>query len=101
MPKVQGTDISPTAAHLGQHLADWRRMRSLSQETAAERAGVSRSTLSRMERGDSSVSVDTLLRVATVYGIATLMVSAVNPLNTAEGPEILLSTLRSRIHDTP
>lgn len=92
-------DTLLTGRLLGRHLSEWRRARELSQNTAARRAGISRSTLSKLERGDTSVSVDTLLRLAAVYNITDSLIAGLNPLNGKEVPNLLLGLLRTRVHD--
>ena len=52
---------SPRA--LGSAIRDARYASSLTQVAAAERAGVSQATLSKLERGVAHVSFETLLRV--------------------------------------
>lgn len=54
-------------AHLGARLAALRDARGLTQSEAAERAGLSRNTLSRAERGDNP-TLATLIRLLRVYG---------------------------------
>lgn len=53
---------------LGQALARLRVARGLPQRLAAERAGVSRNTLSRIENGDPSVAFGQILRYVAVLG---------------------------------
>ena len=56
-----------TALALGRTLRDARRARGLTQGEAAIRAGVSQPTISKVERGESSVSLRTLLRLLAAY----------------------------------
>ena len=44
-------------------IAGWRKLRGLTQVQLADRAGVSRETVMRLEQGDGGVSTENLLRV--------------------------------------
>jgi transcriptional regulator with XRE-family HTH domain len=57
-----------------------RKRRKLSLGDLAERSGVTASTLSRMERGDPTVAVGTVLQVLSVLGL----VSGIAELTTPE-----------------
>ncbi len=59
----------PDPEALGRAVRDARRVRDLQQSDLAERLGVSRMTVSRLERGDS-VSVDTALRALSECGLS-------------------------------
>ncbi|KAF1690756.1 helix-turn-helix transcriptional regulator [Pseudoxanthomonas koreensis] len=54
---------------LGQRLRAARMRRSMTQEVMAERVGVSTPTLAKLENGDPSTSMATVLRVLTVLGL--------------------------------
>jgi transcriptional regulator with XRE-family HTH domain len=56
-------------AKLGQDLSAARRRRRLTMALAAERALISRATLSRVERGDPSVSMGIYATVLHIYGL--------------------------------
>lgn len=55
---------------LGQRLRAARMRRSMTQEVMAERVGVSIPTIAKLENGDPSTSLATVLRVLTVLGLA-------------------------------
>jgi transcriptional regulator with XRE-family HTH domain len=63
----------------------WRRLRGLTQAQLADRAGVSRGVVRRLEAGDGGVSVENVLRILRALGIAELMVDALDPLNSDVG----------------
>lgn len=92
-------EASRTSTALGRNLSQWRRMRGMSQHTAAMRAGIHRNTVSRLERGDTSVSLGTVLALADVYGITDSVIGGTNPLNSSSGPDLLLSLVRQRVRD--
>lgn len=54
---------------LGRHLLALRVERGLSQEAAAELAGVHEKYLSKLERGQANPTLSTLLSVASAYGV--------------------------------
>lgn len=54
----------------GAGIARLRRERGLSQEQLALRAGLDRSYMGRVERGEQSVSLDKIFAVADVLGVA-------------------------------
>ncbi|MBC7273741.1 MAG: helix-turn-helix transcriptional regulator [Streptomyces sp.] len=58
----------PVDARLGAHLAELRAERGWSLGELAERSGVSRSTLSRAERAETSPTASLLNRLCAVYG---------------------------------
>ena len=55
---------------LGQRLRVARLRRAMTQEVMAERVGVSVPTIAKLENGDPSTSLATMLRVMTVLGLA-------------------------------
>lgn len=63
----------------------WRRLRGLTQAQLAERAGVSRGVVHRLEGGDGGVSVENLLRVLRALGVAELLGDALDPLSSDVG----------------
>jgi transcriptional regulator with XRE-family HTH domain len=64
---------------LAGNVTTWRKLRGLTQAQLAERAGVSRGTLTRLEGGDGGVSVENLLRILRALGILD-SVRALDPL---------------------
>ncbi len=55
-------------AKLGRDVALARRRRRLTQASLAERAGIARKTLTRLESGDAGISLENLARVLFVLG---------------------------------
>ncbi|WP_288784143.1 helix-turn-helix domain-containing protein [Microbacterium lacticum] len=64
------TDSSPPS--FGEVIRDARKKREWSQEMLAEKAGVSRPTIARVERGDD-VSTANLTKIADVLGLQILL----------------------------
>jgi transcriptional regulator with XRE-family HTH domain len=69
---------------IGEHLATWRRLRRLTASQVADRAGLSRHTVMRLEHGEGA-SLENLLRVARAMGVLDLLVAALDPFNTDVG----------------
>jgi len=55
---------------LAERVRTLRRRHGLSQHDLAERAGVSRSTVARVELGESNPDLDTLGKLATALGVS-------------------------------
>lgn len=70
---------------VGQHLTAWRKLNGLTAEQVAERAGISRGTLRRLERGAPTVGLDVFLNVARVLGPLDDFVSSLDPYGTDLG----------------
>jgi transcriptional regulator with XRE-family HTH domain len=64
---------------IGERLATWRRLRGLTAGQVADRAGITRVTLSRLESGTGGTSLENTLRVARALGIMDDLVASVDP----------------------
>ncbi len=73
------------AVELGQHLGNWRKLQALTMQQVAERAGVNRNTVARLERGEPSVGIDVLLQIALALGQLDRLVQALDPYETDLG----------------
>ena len=69
---------------LGRDVSTWRKLRHLTVEQVADRAGISRSTVLRLESGQGT-SVENLLRVARALGVLDLLTKALDPYATDVG----------------
>lgn len=78
------TRTQKSAAELGEHLASWRKLLNLTAQQVAERAGISRQTLSRLENGDP-VGFGSFLAVARSLGIIDNLIEAIDPWETDLG----------------
>lgn len=70
---------------IGEHLTAWRKLQSLTAEQVADRAGVSRETLRKLERGEVTVGLSVMLDVARVLGTLDRVVQALDPYETDLG----------------
>jgi transcriptional regulator with XRE-family HTH domain len=66
-------------------ISGWRRLRGLTQSQLADRAGVSRRTVIRLEKGDGSVSTESLLRVLRALGVLAELPRALDPYESDVG----------------
>lgn len=60
-------------------VSGWRKLRGLTQAQLADRAGVSRDTVMRLEKGDGGVSVENLFRVLRAVGVLDSVPRALDP----------------------
>src|SRR5450830_983699 len=71
--------VRRAALELGQHLSTWRKLQNLTAEQVAERAGITRGTLRRLEHGDAAVGMGVTLSVARALGQLDQLVAALDP----------------------
>jgi len=78
VPNLSSRRRDPALVALGVAIHTTREGKSISQEALALRAGVDRSYVGRVERGDNNVAVLTLVKIATALEItvAELMMMA-------------------------
>ncbi len=83
---VNKTPVAVTRAlrRWGEDLGAWRRLRRLTAVEVADRAGVSRDTVLRAEKGDG-ISVERLLRIARALGVLDQLTGALDPYATDVG----------------
>ena len=61
--------VSRALKKLGRNLANARKRRRIPMQLTADRAGISRTTLHKIERGDEGVSIEAYARVLFVLGM--------------------------------
>jgi transcriptional regulator with XRE-family HTH domain len=81
---------------LGQHLVVWRKLRGLTAAQVADRADISRGTLSKLERGEGA-NLEVVLRVARALGIMDPLIKAADPYETDIGRLRAGETLPQRV----
>jgi transcriptional regulator with XRE-family HTH domain len=71
--------LSDVQTRFGQHLRKLRTNKGISQETLAELAGLHRTYISSVERGERNVTITTIEKLAAALGVtmAELMPSAI------------------------
>ncbi len=97
MPRPLPFRTTQAAADMGQNLAAWRKLLGLTAQQLAERAGTTRHTVARLERGDLSVGIDILLNVARALGVLDGLVKATDPFETPFGRARADQTLPQRV----
>ena len=73
------------AEQIGENLAAWRKLLGLTVQQVAERAGTTRQTVARLERGEGTVRTDIFLNVTRALGILDDVVKSVDPYETPFG----------------
>lgn len=76
--------VARTQRVIGQHIRRWRKLQQLSAAQVAERAGVSRPVVSRLENGDGT-TLENLLRVARALGVIDQLGDALDPMRSDVG----------------
>lgn len=82
-----------TARTLGEHVSTFRRLQGLTAEQVADRAGISRNTLRKLERGEATIGLDVFLEVCRVLGILDFVLVGMNPYETALGQALAQQNL--------
>ena len=86
-----------TASQWGQHFATWRKLLDLTSQDVAERAGIHRQTVSKIENGDTSVRYDDFIRVARAIGLLEKITEAIDPMETEFGKVRAEAALKKRV----
>lgn len=86
MPRYPNQDRKPpppaiarATRDLAEDLVTWRKLRGLTQAQLADRAGIARDTLSRLESGEGGVSLETVLRTLRALGLLEALSDAFDP----------------------
>jgi transcriptional regulator with XRE-family HTH domain len=86
-PKPKGVLPPPVESamrRIGDDLRTWRKLRRLTAAQVADRAGVGRDTVGRLEAG-RDISTANLLRIARALGVLDAIAGAVDPYETDVG----------------
>lgn len=70
---------------IGEMLRTWRKLQRLTLDQVADRAGIARSTLQRVEKGDGGVNFQAVLSTARALGILDGVVNSFDPYETEFG----------------
>lgn len=81
----------------GDDLALARRRRGISTSSMAERAGISKKTLYRLEHGDPGVSWGAVVRVLNILNLLPKLNKALNTTNDALGLALMNKAVAKRI----
>ncbi len=88
------------ARQMGANIATWRKLQSLTGEQLAERAGVSRVTISKLEGGDLGVGLGVVLEVFRALGQLDALVTATDPYETDLGRIRAGETMPKRVRSS-
>lgn len=96
---INSTPVSVKRAlrKLGQDLKEARKKRWIPMWLAAERAGMSRATLSKIEKGDEGVSIASYAKVFFILGLLDRLLEVADPRFDAFGLAIDAENLPKRI----
>jgi transcriptional regulator with XRE-family HTH domain len=92
--------VSGAQRRIGEQLATWRKLRQLTAAQVAERAGISRYTVMRLENGEGA-SLENLLRVTRALGVLDLVAAALDPYATDLGRLRAQESLPERVRRRP
>jgi len=81
----------------GENLKTWRILYELKASQVAQRAGISPGTLTKIEKGDPTVSVTAFLEVLRSLGLLDTMVESLDPLSSDLGRARVNENLPRRI----
>jgi transcriptional regulator with XRE-family HTH domain len=99
-PRPMPPPVRRVLRDVASSLETWRKLRGLTQVQLADRAGVGRMTIIRLERGDAGVSIENLLRVLRALGLLDVLPRALDPYESDIGrlraDEQLPDRVRSR-----
>ncbi|MDR3409519.1 MAG: helix-turn-helix transcriptional regulator [Formivibrio sp.] len=106
MPRIQpalSSDLQKLAQDLGGRLALARGRRKLSTTLFAERMGISRNTLARLESGDTGVSLGMYLKALRILGLESSLelVAQEDPLGRKLQDNVTLGEMPARGARTP
>lgn len=77
---MAGYRIERQMAEFGEHVRGWRMALGLTAQQVAERAGISRTTLRKIEAGDPGVGLGSVAQVLRALGVLDQVVEAIDPL---------------------
>lgn len=82
---MAGYRIDREIAAFGTHVREWRMVLGLTAQQVAERAGITRDTLRKIETGDPGVSFRNVAQVLRALGVLDAAVDSIDPLNSDIG----------------
>lgn len=89
--------VMDSLEHVGNYLANWRKLLGLKLEDVAQRAGITRQTVARIESGDPGVRFEHVLRVCRAVGVLDAVTTSFDPLETEIGKIRAETFLRERV----
>lgn len=77
---MPGYRIDRQMQEFGEHVRGWRMVLGLTAQQVAERAGIARATLRKIEAGDPGVGFGSVAQVLRALGVLDQAVEAIDPL---------------------
>lgn len=82
---MAGYRIDRELMEFGEHVRGWRMVLALTAQQVAERAGITRDTLRKIESGDAGVGFGNVAQVMRALGVLEQVVEAADPLGSDIG----------------
>lgn len=82
---MSGYRIDRQLTEFGEHVRGWRMVLGLTAQQVSERAGITRSTLAKIESGDPGVRFGSVAQVLRALGVLDGAVRSVDPLQSDIG----------------
>ena len=95
--KTKSQLVNNSFLEIGKHLKTWRMLYMLKASQVAERAGISRGTLHKIENGDTSVGISAFLETVRSLGLLETLTDSLDPLNSDLGRARIDENLPKRI----
>ena len=83
--RPQDAVVEGTLGDVGAHLRTWRQLQGLTQGQVADRAGINRGVVVRLERGEGGVSLELFVRVLRALQLTDTLPRSLDPLNSDLG----------------
>lgn len=93
-------DTEDAVRQTGEFVSTWRRLQGLTQAQVADRAGVSRGVVVRLEAGEPGTSLDTFFRVLGALHITDDVTAALDPYRNPAGMARVEERLPQRVRRT-
>lgn len=77
---MSGYKIDQQLEDLGEHIRGWRMILGLTAQQVADRAGITRATVHKIEKGHAGVSVGNVFQVLRALGVLDAVIAATDPL---------------------
>lgn len=94
--RLMPPDSAPALAAIGTSLKRARVARNLTLDSAAERSGISRASIARVERGDPSVAFGAYATYLHLLGLLPQVCSALDPSRDVLGERLRAQQVRQR-----
>lgn len=94
---VKRRAIDDAATRIGDSISQWRRAQRMTQTELAHRSHTSVRTLAKLESGDATVSLNTVLSVVHTLGLLPVVADAFDPIQSNFGAALIAEALPQRV----